>query len=350
MTPYRKTSKDPDKVRAVLELISSSVHKITNVSDFLQKLSPLFDSIIDIENRKLLCKVTKNMLTKDASSLLLYNIIEHFNALDRRWTNQPDYNRRYEAFTLIDNYVTTHEWDEDFIHVVFHSCMHVLANDTDIFLRNQTTKYLFLMFNEMGNNMNGPNVTQLINILFLPTISAKLKDTKIKCRSECIQLLGVLVAKYPDTNSVLADLKVLSNRKEIEHDFFENITHLQENMQHKAIMKYVKVIQGDGVQFQNQQTLVNFVLPMFSFYICNEEYRKKSKIIEAATMAISQTAAVLLWKNYEYLLKYYLGKLSKETTFRKQMINICVGILNSFHFKEECKVSTNIIKKVYMLI
>lgn len=329
-----------EKVRAILELISSTVHKISNVSEFLQKLSPLFDSITDIENRKLLCKVAKNMLTTEhPSRLSLYNIIEHFNALDRRWTNQPDYNRRYAAFTLIDTYLASHPWNDDFIHVVFHSCMHILTNDTDIFLRNQTSKYLFLMFNEMGSHLNGDNVKFLINNLFLPVISAKLRDTKVKCRSECIQLLGVLVSKYPDANSILADLKVFANRKEIEHDFFENITHLQENMQHKAIMKYVKMIQGE-IEFQNQLTLVNFVLPIFSYYICNEEYRKKAKVIEAATMAISHTAAVLLWKNYEHLLKFYLGKLSKETVFRKQMINICVGILNSFHFKEECKVGS----------
>ncbi|XP_063698381.1 small subunit processome component 20 homolog [Culicoides brevitarsis] len=334
---HKKTSKDTEKVRAILDLISNSVHKITNVSEFLQKLSPLFDSIVEIENRKLLCKTAKNLLTKNDAQLALCSIIEHFNALDRRWTNQPDYNRRYEAFSLIDNYVAHHKWSTDFIFVIFHSCMHILTYDQDIFLRNQTTKYLFLMFNELDKDLEASQIEFLINNLFLTTISAKLKDPKLKCRTECIQLLGILVSKYPEANTVLDDLKVLSNKKETEHDFFENVTHLQENMQHKAIMKYIKMLQGDGIQFQSQLTLVNFVLPILSYYICNEEYRKKSKIVEVATMAITQTAGVLAWKNYEALLKFYLQKLQKETVFRKQMINISVGILNSFHFKEECK-------------
>lgn len=333
----KKTADDETKVEEILDLLSHSITFSSKPLDFAIKLANFFDRIINLNNRRKLCKVAKSILNINSDGQKVYSIIEHFNALDRRWTDQPDYKRRLKTFNLISEYFPdTKEWTNDFAILMFYCCIYILSNDKDMVMRDQAFDHLVKSCDVFMTNSDEQQIIQILESTVLNTITFKLKNPESKCRSECIKLLNELSQKYPHKHTVLSDLKELS--KESHHNFLHDIVYIQENTQRKAIMHYTKLINSKQIQ-PSQRSLTQFILPIITHYTCNAMYSKKPSLIEAVVTSISATATLLTWNNYEQILKYYLKKLSTVTKHQKQLINICVGILNSFHFKDDCKVS-----------
>lgn len=340
----QKKTADETKVEEILDLLSHSITFSSNPLDYAIKLANFFDRITDLNHRRKLCKVAKSIFNINDYGQKVYIIIEHFNALDRRWTDQPDYKRRLKTFDLISEYFPdTKEWKKDFAILIFYSCMYILSNDKDMVMRDQAFDHLVKSCDVFLTSLDEQQSIQILENTVLNTITTKLKNPECKCRSKCIKLLNELSHKYSNQHTVLSDLKELS--KESHLNFLQDIVYIQENTQRKAIMHYTKLINSKQIQ-PSQRTLTQFILPIITHYTCNDMYSKKPALIEAVVTSISATATLLTWNNYEQILKYYLKKLSTVAKHQKQLINICVGILNSFHFKDDCKVSQFFVKSI----
>ncbi|GJQ79470.1 hypothetical protein Trydic_g16323 [Trypoxylus dichotomus] len=156
-------------------------------------------------------------------------------------------------------------------------------------------------------------------------------NTNSDARNECILLLGCLSRECADAHVVLRDLQKLSNSQDLEVDFFENLTHLQVHRHGRALLKFSAVYKEE-LTLPNIRTLTQFVLPLTTHYFCNEKYKDKHSLIDAANDALGTICKLLPWHQYEGLLKFYLSKLQRRIDFQKQLVKVIVTILDSFHF------------------
>ena len=79
-------------------------------------------------------------------------------------------------------------------------------------------------------------------------------------------------------------------------------------------------------------TITNFLLPLATCYLFNEEYAKHNHLIDAALECLQAVARCLSWQNYEKLLRFYLANMTRQLEFQKQAVKAVVAILNAFHF------------------
>lgn len=82
----------------------------------------------------------------------------------------------------------------------------------------------------------------------------------------------------------------------------------------------------------NGETITQYLLPLASCYLFNEEYAKHNHLIDAALECLQAIARCLSWHNYEKLLRFYLSNMTREIEYQKQAVKAVVAILNAFHF------------------
>lgn len=82
----------------------------------------------------------------------------------------------------------------------------------------------------------------------------------------------------------------------------------------------------------NGETITQYLLPLATCYLFNEEYAKHNHLIDAALESLQAIARCLSWHNYEKLLRFYLSNMTRQIEYQKQAVKAVVAILNAFHF------------------
>lgn len=78
--------------------------------------------------------------------------------------------------------------------------------------------------------------------------------------------------------------------------------------------------------------ITNYLLPLATCYLFTEAYEKQNHLIDASIESLQAFSRCLSWPNYEKLLRFYLGNMTKQLQFQKQAVKAVVAILNAFHF------------------
>ncbi|KAJ8922426.1 hypothetical protein NQ315_004372 [Exocentrus adspersus] len=158
-----------------------------------------------------------------------------------------------------------------------------------------------------------------------------MKSSNADVRNDCISLLGHLARECPDSHFILRDLNKYTNKVDMEVDLFENLVHLQIHRHARALLKFCQITR-EMVTAPNPRTLTQFLLPLASFYLCNNKYASKNSVVDAAIETIGVVCKVLPWHQYEAILRYYLGRLRYKFEYQKQLVRLTVAILDAFHF------------------
>uniref|UniRef100_A0A1Q3EYM7 Putative u3 small nucleolar rna-associated protein 20 n=1 Tax=Culex tarsalis TaxID=7177 RepID=A0A1Q3EYM7_CULTA len=313
--------------------------QISRPEKYLRQLGVLLERVRDLEGRKIICRMIELSAKKSdrAATVECATYIANMNAMDRRWLDQPDFERRLNTFRAIDKSVQSgHVIDIEHTILLVHQCFYFLKTDKDLAIRDNANQCLRKIVIAAIKRYEGEadrkdDVRYLIDRVILAALMKGVKDKNDTTRNESIQLLGDLARACSTVSGVLGDLHQLTSSEDREIDFFDNITHLQIHRHRRALNRFCKVVPKLAVP-PSTHTLVNFVLPIVSSYLSNEKYRKKSKLTEAAGNCVATVARLLPWPSYKALLKQNLYKMKHSLEYRKQLIKVVIGLLDNFHF------------------
>ena len=325
----------------IIELITTIINLIQHIRKpeiHVRAILPLLGIISTIPARKLLLKLYETIAEKstaDCRETLMqnYNIINSLNAWDRRWIDQPDFQKRLDAFTEIKNAVENDEITLEFGVAVIYNCYYFLKNENDLAMRDYAGQSLKLIGSKLAKK-HRENVLDrhyLMDNTILGLIRKGIVSRNESVRLQSIGFLGHLAMECPEVHPVLRDLSLLTNRIDPEVDFFENMQHLQMHRRARALLKFCTLAKTLE-KAPNPRTLTQFILPLASSYLCNESFVHKNSIVDAAIETVGTVCRLLPWHQYEIILKHYLGKLRGSAQFQKQLVRIIVIILDSFHF------------------
>lgn len=320
-------------VNTIINLLGHS----TNPQQYIKNIAILFNKVGPVEVRKLLIKLLSSIAenatdNKDALSKIAH-VVTEMNAFNKRWIEQPDFDRRLDAYKLIYQMLDTNEIDVDLTILIVNNCFYFIRTEKDIGLRDSAGLCLKKILPKLLTKYRSATDGQfLIRDTVLSLISTGIRDSKNDIvRNESIMLLGELVRECPDVDVVLSDLAPLANKEDIEVDFFENSCHLQLHRKVRALLKFSKVAKK-LIKCPTPRTLTNFILPLASMYICDEKFSDKNTLIDACIEVISTCCRLLPWYHYEVILKLYLNKMRHSSEYQKQLTRILIGILDAFHF------------------
>ncbi|KAL4717980.1 hypothetical protein ACJJTC_013019 [Scirpophaga incertulas] len=320
-------------VNTIINLLGHSY----NPQIYIKNIAVLFNKVTPIDVRKLLIKLISSIAdnsTKNKEVLVrMASIITELNAFNKRWIEQPDFERRLDAYKEIYQLSENNEIDIDLAILIVNNCFYYIRTEKDIGLRDGAGLCLKRILPKLLLKYWSTNDGQyLVRDTVLSLISSAIRDTKHETlRNESIALLGELARECPDADIVLTDLACLTNKHDMEVDFFENMCHLQMHRRVRALVKFCKVAKK-LIRCPSPRTLTNFILPLASMYLCDDKYNDKNTLIDACIEVFTTCSRLLPWYHYEVILKTYLNKIRRSTEHQKQLTRLLVGILDSFHF------------------
>ncbi|XP_072743036.1 small subunit processome component 20 homolog [Anoplolepis gracilipes] len=325
----------------IVELTTTVMNliKIANKPEIhVRAIAPLMGFVSDIPARKLLLQLYGAIAERSSEEYretMIRNrdVLIALNAWDRRWIDQPDFQRRLDAFDEINSMAKKNAITLEFGVIVIHNCFHFLKTESDLAMRDCAGQCLKLVGSRLAkehqNNTSNRRYLMDDTILMLTRKGITSKNEIVRLQS--IALIGYMALECADVHPILRDMSLLANRVDPEVDFFENMQHLQLHRRARALLKFCTLAKTLRKPF-NLRTLTQFILPLCSSYLCNETFIHKNSLIDAAIETLGMVCRFLPWHHYEIILRHYLNKLKRSVEFQKQLIRIVLVILDSFHY------------------
>lgn len=325
----------------VIELLTTVMNliKMANKPEiYLRDLAPLMSVVSDVPTRKLLLQLYGAITERSSEEYretMMHDrdVLIALNAWDRKWIDQPDFERRLDAFDEISKMTERNAITLEFGVTVIHNCFFFLKTASDLAIRDCAGQCLKLvgcrLAKEHCNNSSNRRYLMDDTILALTRKGIMSKNENVRLQS--IALLGCMALECADVHPILRDMSLLVNPTDREVDFFENMQHLQLYRRARALLKFCTLAKTLRKPF-NSRTLTQFILPLCSTYLCNEAFINKNSLIDAAIDTVGIVCRFLPWHHYEIILRHYLNKLKRSVEFQKQLIRIVVAILDSFHY------------------
>ncbi|XP_059048570.1 small subunit processome component 20 homolog [Achroia grisella] len=320
---------------AVTTIINLLGHS-SNPQVYLKHIAVLFNKVSPVEVRKLLIKLLFSISENSKTNVVLSqlaNVVSEMNAYNKRWIEQPDFDRRLDTYKTIYQLSENNQIDIDLAILIVNNCFYFIRTEKDIGLRDSAALCLKRILPNLLMKYRSTTDGQfLVRDTVLSLISNGIRDSKNEIlRNESIALLGNLARECPDVDVVISDLAQLTNNEDREVDFFDNMCHLQMHRRVRALLKFCKVSKK-LTKCHTPRTLTNFILPLATMYICDDKYTDKNTLIDACIDVISTCCRLLPWYHYEVILKLYLNKIRYSTEHQKQLTRILIGVIDAFHF------------------
>ena len=325
-----ESHQDGEGIMKLMTTISNLLKVVPEPFSYIRQLSPLFEHILEVNHRKFLVTIFNQLMTIE--TIELKSMVNDLNAFDRRWIEQPNFEKRLSVFHRLEKIINNENLSMELAVIMIYHCFYFLKHEKDLAMRDNSGHFLKLISSKMIKQCAGDKqqLDFFVDKIILNLIQKRIREDE-KVRTESILLLGELAREHPEAHPVFADLHPLTNSTNREQDFFDNITHLQKFRHMKGLRKFVQIA-DNYQQVPNLRTLNEFLLPIGKMFLCQEEYKRKSKVVEAAIEYIATICKFLPWNSYEFVLKFYVRKMRSDTGYQKQLIKLIPAILDSFHF------------------
>ena len=325
----------------IIDLLTTVTNLIKNVEkpeQHIRIIAPLISCISSVNGRRNLIKLFNIIAEGSAQNhrqkmIRDYSLLTALNSWDAKWVDQPDFQKRLETFTEINSLIEKEEVSLEFGVVIIYNCFFFLKNENDLAIRYSSGQCLKTMGQKLAQvyKENPIDRRYLMDDTILAMVRKSIRSKNDSLRLQSIAFLGHMALECSDVHPVLRDLSLLANKIDPEVDFFENMQHLQLHRKARALLKFCSVAKTLK-KLPNPKTLTQFIFPLASSYLCNEDFANKNSIVDAAIETVGTVCRLLPWNQYEVILKYYLDKLRNSFEFQKQLVRIVVAILDAFHF------------------
>lgn len=329
---------------ALMQMINTIVNlfgKIDRPERHIRSVAPMFQQITAVGPRKRLCDLLRVVSERcnggaeqKAELQTMVDVVNDLNAWDRRWVEQPDYEKRLNAYKRVAELSAENRVDINLGLIVIYHSFYFIKYDKDMAMRDSAAHHLKTLVPALIRKYQRDQANELdylIGTVILNLVRRTLRDRNEAVRNEGILLLGEMARECPDAHPVLFDLNSLTCKTDREIDFFDNVTHLQSLRHGRALNRFCTVAKTYE-KAPNPRTLTQFILPLASNYLACEKYSAKHGLVTSAIETIGAVCRLLPWHQYESILKYYLKSMRYNVEYQKQMVRIVMHILDSFHF------------------
>lgn len=313
-----------------LTTLSNLLNNVDKPWIHLKTISPLFGVVAYAAGRKILCQILHKIAKKKEEFQSAANLIDQLNAWDVKWLDQPDFEKRFEAFKLLNQLCETNSITVDLGVLAIYNCYYMLTKEKDLSLK-ENASHCFKHVAPCLVKNHPKEAAYILDETLFTIVRSGLRHKNDDIRNECISLLGCIARECPEAHVVLQDLNKFTNKVDLEVDCFENLTHLQLHRHARALLKFSQILK-ELKSAPNIRTLTQFLLPLTTFYLCTEKYAGKNSLIDAAIETVGVICKLLPWHQYEGMLKYYLKKLRYRSDHQKQLVRLTVAMLDAFHY------------------
>ncbi|XP_062128311.1 small subunit processome component 20 homolog [Drosophila sulfurigaster albostrigata] len=343
----------PETVLQLIQTLANLSQRVPAPHQYVRQLAPLFEQVHALPARKLLCELLAEMakrlhkqakleqqLQPAAEQLREWaRIVLLLNAWDKRWLEQPDYDKRLQALNELKQQLEQPKEqvviDLELGLLVTYNCFYMLRHVSDLGMRVNIGELLKLLLPHLTRQLKQEQLHHWLEDCLLPLLQRCLRDERHEhARSEAIGLLGELARQCPQVHDVLRDLAPLTDQHDLEVDFFENMLHLQTQRHGRGLQRLVNIAGGASWRATPPcaRSLTQFLLPLATRYLLSEKHSGKHTLVDAAIEAVGVMCELLPWQHYQAVLRHYLQRLRHSHSQQKQCVRLVVRVLDAFHF------------------
>lgn len=291
-------------------------------------LSQLFMSLRFTASRLALTSAFNKLSAINPSIQELASLLESLNACSSKRIDEPDFNRRLTAFTLLNEqkYATlsSREWLP-----VLSNALYFVQDADELAIRNNAA-FTIRRFIDLTCDPSNSEFEALLMRTTLPALKNALKSKHELVRAESLGVISYAVSKC-DRIPSLQEMRPLLAGGDEEASFFSNIHHIQIHRRTRALRRLAEYCDEGAMR---NRTLVEVFLPLVEHYIVPTASLDHLLVSEAIN-STGRIAKQLGWSAYSALVYKYIRASKDKSEGVRVYVRALVAILENFHFSIE---------------
>ncbi|GBB97092.1 hypothetical protein RclHR1_02910020 [Rhizophagus clarus] len=318
----------------ILLIVASFLHVIPGFQlrnelfyKYYNYISYEFSALHSRDCRTFLTKAFTEFSKYDESLKEVASIIEDLNAFSTKRLDEPDFDRRLDAFNRInqDFYkkFNTVQW----LPILFN-CLFFIQDPEEISIRNNSS-FCIMRFIDCINEDTKiqEDYQNLLIKVIIPAIKRGMKMSLETVRIEFLTILSYAMKKCPSITQFSDMICLLFD--DDEANFFNNIHHIQIHRRIRALKRFSNECAYGKIKSNN---LSQIFIPLIGHFIFEADRMTDHLIINEAISTIGIIAGQLPWSQYYTLLKQYMKLIPKKSILEKVLVRTVISILDNFHF------------------
>ncbi|KAI0045527.1 hypothetical protein FA95DRAFT_1561038 [Auriscalpium vulgare] len=317
----------------ILKIVSSLLPLVSDLADrssptsikTFEMLSSLFQAVRSRKARVALLAAFETLSEVDVSLQPLAELLGRLNAYSTKRIEEPDFDRRLEAFSELNE--TFHKsLSASHWLPVLYNMLHFIQDANELAIRNSSSQGFKHFIENVAQNPASEYQDIFARKLF-PALKNGLRSKNEMVRVEVLGVIAFSVARC-DSVAALQDMKILLEGGDEEANFFNNIHHVQLHRRVRALRRLADHCDENQIR---SSTLADIFVPLVGNFVVSSS-DVDHQLVTAAITAIGHMARQLIWGRYFALVQRYM-KLSKVKDASERIyIRTLVSILDNFHF------------------
>jgi U3 small nucleolar RNA-associated protein 20 len=334
----RKPSKlVPEKVKVnLLRITSNLLPLIPDLSDqhtsvftkTYDLLARLFQTLRSSQARIALVATFHRFAKINSSLMSLANLLESLNAYSTKRIDEPDFDRRLEAFTKLDDTLYASLTTQDWLPILYNM-LSFIQDVNELVVRSNASYTLKHFVDLVASSVNLEYESLFTRVLY-PGLKNGLRSKNELVRTEVLSVLAYAVTKCDQIN-FLQEMRVLLAGGDEEANFFNNIHHVQVHRRTRALRRLAE--QCDEGHLRST-TLADIFVPLVGNYVITTA-SLDHHLVNEAIVAMGRMAKQLTWGAYYALVQKYLKSSRDRDESERVYVRTLVVILENFHFPME---------------
>ncbi|GAA6061993.1 hypothetical protein JCM10212_004271 [Sporobolomyces blumeae] len=338
VTPLlRKTNKMvPEKVKTDLLKIVTTLYPLARPTPS----TPLYDRCVEVisllfssartRNARLQLVAAFNSIASTEPSLVdIAKIIEDLNSFSAKRSEEPDFDRRLAAFSLLNEKLfptlRPAEWT-----IVIHNMLFFVQDEEELAIRSNAS-YSLRRFVEVSGTSDDDGLRTTLSKIFLPGLRNSLRSKAELIRSEVLGVIGYAVEKV-ERVAELDQMKPLLVEGDIEANWFHNILHIQNHRRTRALRRLADEVEAGHI---TSKVISEFFLPLLDHFVSGSDEKKDPDLVNETVQCFGRLAKHLSWSAYSKLTHQYLKLTRAAGATVKACVRTLVAVLKGFHFSLE---------------
>ncbi|PWN44412.1 hypothetical protein IE81DRAFT_310637 [Ceraceosorus guamensis] len=297
--------------------------------------SAAFATMRSAESRQTLVAAFGQFAKIDTNLARIARWIEELNAFSTRRVEEPDFDRRLEAFDEITSSkqdIALREWVP-----LLQNMMHFIQNQDELAIRSNAGQllrvYLEAVARASASDADGWRHTY--RTIVQPGLRRCIRSKHELVRREVLGVLMSAIEYLGDSFDSLGDMKCLLADGDEEASFFTNIYHTQLHRRARALKRLGDQAEAGRIR---GKTIVELLSPLLMHFLIPGNAVSDHNLITDTIVCFGRLAAQLQWGSYNALLWRFLRLANETEGSQKIFVRAAMAVLDSFHFELDAQV------------
>jgi U3 small nucleolar RNA-associated protein 20 len=317
----------------ILKITASLVPLVTDLADTTSAtykrtyeiLAYCFQALRSRAARIALVAAFHRLSIVDPSLQLLADLLDDLNAYSTKRLEEPDFDRRLQAFTVLNEPTYTQLSALRWLPIIYNMLCFI-QDPNELAIRTSSAQGLKLFIDVVAANPESEYQLVFLRKLY-PALKNSLRSRNEMVRAEVLGVVAHAVRKCEHL-TVLQDMRVLLADGDEEANVFNNVHHVQLHRRVRALRRLSEFCESDQLR---GSTLAEIFVPLVGNFITSAA-TVDHQLVNAAITTTGAMARQLTWGLYIVLVNRYLKLCRAKDSLQRVYVRTLISILENFHF------------------